>query len=115
MEVKEISPEATEIHHPPKTRQNLLAIFLPSAKPPGNFGIGKAVIAYINRLLQQTDVVLYLFGNPYFLNLLDAANAKAVVVAYQDFGEFQDMAARHFEGRGLIKGKLPVTLKAFEE
>jgi beta-glucosidase-like glycosyl hydrolase len=90
----------------------VLAIYPRSAKPSSSFGMGKALLDYLNGLFREHDVILYLFGNPYFLNLLDTGKAKAVVVAYQEFAEFQEVAVRHFEGRQDILGKLPVTLKA---
>jgi hypothetical protein len=54
--------------------------------------------------------VLYLFGNPYALRVFDYKNASAVVLAYQEFAAFQKVAAAHFMGSVIAKGKLPVVL-----
>ena len=79
-------------------------------KPANNFGILQEEIDFINELIHTRNVVLYLFGNPYFLNHLNIEKAIAVVVAYQDFTEFQDAAAAHFTGKITAKGKLPVSI-----
>ena len=67
-------------------------------------------IDFINELIQTKNVVLYLFGNPYVLNHLSIEKTTAVVVAYQTFIEFQDVATAHFLGKIKAKGKLPVTI-----
>lgn len=88
----------------------LLAIFPPSVKPAGAFGFPDATIALIQDILNRQKVTLYLFGNPYFLNLLSLKAKHTVVIAYQDFDEFQAVAADHFLGRCTAPGKLPVQL-----
>ena len=70
--------------------------------------VQKEEINFINELIQTKNVVLYLFGNPYFLNHLNIENATAVTVVYQTFTEFQDVATEHFLGNLTAKGKLPV-------
>ena len=79
-------------------------------KPANNFCILQEEIDFINELIHSRNFVLYLFGNPYFLNHLNIEKAIAVVVAYQDFTEFQDAAAAHFTGKITAKGKLPVSI-----
>ena len=88
----------------------LLAIFPPKVKPQNNFELSKEEIDLINRLLAQKNVVIYLFGNPYFLNLIDVQKAKTIVIAYQSFKIFQENAAEHFLGRVKAKGLLAVSL-----
>ena len=88
----------------------LIALYPPSIKPPDNFGFSPEVLHVLNRLLREQEVVLYNFGNPYVLNLLEHQKAKAVVMVYQDFKGFQENAARHFMGNAEALGKLPVTL-----
>ena len=90
----------------------LLLLTPPQVKPANNFGLLKEEIDYINKLIQTKKVVLYLFGNPYVLNHFHIESAIAVVIAYQDFTEFQDAAAAHFTGNLIAKGKLPVKIKA---
>ncbi len=89
----------------------LLALFPRQIKPANNFGYSKAELKAINRLIQTKEVMLYLFGNPYVLRLLDISKAKAVVVAHQDLEDFQKEAAAHFSGEFKACGKLPVTLR----
>ncbi len=92
----------------------VLGIFPPNAKPKGNFGFTDMQIDAINRMVLEKDCVLYLFGNPFFLNLLDWQKAQAVIVVYQDFKEFQEVTLQHFLGKLDAKGKLPVTLNVWQ-
>ncbi|QCW99620.1 glycoside hydrolase family 3 protein [Aggregatimonas sangjinii] len=94
-----------------KNEENvLLALFPPQVKPANNFGIPQKEIDLINELLQTRKVVLYLFGNPYVLNHLSIEKAIAVVVVYQNFTEFQEVAANHFRGKIKASGKLAVSI-----
>ena len=89
----------------------LLAIFPPSVKPTNRFGCSEATLALINGLLQSEKVTLYLFGNPYFLNLLQPDPDNTIIIAYQNFGVFQEVAADHFLGKCPAPGQLPIQLK----
>lgn len=89
----------------------VLALFPPAVKPKANFGFEKDVLEFAQRLIKKANVVVYLFGNPYVLNLLGCSNLSNVVVVYQDFPEFQEVALQHFHGQMEAKGKLPVQLK----
>lgn len=88
----------------------LLSLFPPQVKPNNNFGFTTDEIELINELLSSKNVVIYLFGNPYAIRLFEYQNAKAVVLAYQDFKEFQEVAATHFLGKLEATGELPVEL-----
>lgn len=88
----------------------LILLTPPQDKPTNNFGLLEEEIDFINKLIQTKNVVLYLFGNPYVLNHLNIDKARAVVVVYQTFVEFQDVATAHFLGKITAKGILPVTL-----
>ncbi|MGB5554748.1 MAG: glycoside hydrolase family 3 N-terminal domain-containing protein [Flavobacteriaceae bacterium] len=88
----------------------LMALVPPQVKPIDNFGFTDAEIKGINQLIKNNNVMLYLFGNPYFLNCIDISNAKAVVVCYQNFEVFQEVAAAHFLGNHEARGKLPIRL-----
>ncbi len=90
----------------------LLALFPPQVKPTNRFGFSKEELLFINELIHKKNVVLYLFGNPYVLNLIDFEKTKAVVIAYQDFEVFQETAAEHFLGNLEAKGNLPVEIRA---
>ena len=89
----------------------VLALFPPQIKPNNNFGLSLGQLESINRIIKNNRVVLYLFGNPYVLNHLNFDTAEAVIVAYQDFEEFQHVAQQHFLGKQEAVGKLPVTIE----
>lgn len=93
------------------TENVLLAVFPPKVKPQNNFDLSKEEILLMNQLIQHKNVVLYLFGNPYVLNFIKTENAKAVIIAYQDFTAFQEVAAKHFLGEVPSNGVLPVTIE----
>ncbi|MET6990263.1 glycoside hydrolase family 3 protein [Sediminicola arcticus] len=90
----------------------LLTLFPNQAKPKDKFGVSPQDFELVSELLANQNVILYLFGNPYFLRLLNFQKAKAVVVAYQEFETFQQNAANHFLGKVDAKGKLPITLNS---
>lgn len=88
----------------------LLALFPPQVKPTDNFGFSNEELIFIDELIQTKNVVLYLFGNPYVLNLIDVKKVKAVVIAYQNFDVFQETAAAHFLGDLEAQGKLAIRI-----
>jgi beta-glucosidase-like glycosyl hydrolase len=112
-----VNPFFTAIDHEPQQETNLesyqnilLALFPRQVKPANDFGYSKKELQSINGLLQNKQVILYLFGNPYVLGLLDISKARAVVVVHQDFEIFQKEAAAHFLGTFKASGQLPITL-----
>ncbi|MRH99117.1 glycoside hydrolase family 3 protein [Kriegella sp. EG-1] len=86
----------------------LLALFPPQVKPSNNFGFTHKEITLINRLVNKKNVVVFLFGNPYLLNILDIKNTKVLVAAYQNSIEFQNVAANQFLGNLDLIGLLPI-------
>ncbi len=88
----------------------LIAVYPPSIKPAHNFGIQPSQLEILIELIRKYDVVLYLFGNPYFLRLLPQDLLAAIVIAYQDLPGFEDNAAAHFFGNTRAIGTLPVSL-----
>lgn len=92
--------------------QVLLLLTPPQIKPTNDFGFLKEEINFINDIIESKQVVLYHFGNPYAIQLLNYQKTLATVVVYQDFKEFQDVATSHFLGQIEAKGKLPVTIKS---
>jgi len=88
----------------------LLALYPPNAKPVNYFNIPKQEIDFINKLLVSKKVILYLFGNPYVLNHIETRHAKAIVIAYQNFEVFQEVAAQHFLEKLPAKGIIPVKM-----
>ncbi|MBM1106718.1 glycoside hydrolase family 3 protein [Aurantibacter crassamenti] len=88
----------------------LLALFPPQVKPTDNFGFSNEELESINTLLESKNVILYLFGNPYVLNILNFKKAQSVVLAYQNFHVFQEVAAEHFLGNFEAKGRIPFNI-----
>ncbi|MGB5237079.1 MAG: glycoside hydrolase family 3 protein [Flavobacteriaceae bacterium] len=93
------------------SKQLLLALYPPSMKPANNFGLSNTELKMIDKLCNQMEVVLYVFGNPYVLNCLPLEKFKSVWSVFQDFPEFEENAARHFLGKSETRGVLPVTIK----
>jgi beta-glucosidase-like glycosyl hydrolase len=92
----------------------LLSIVPRQVKPNTNFGFTSDELESMHTLINHGNAIIYLFGNPFVLNLLPWKKAKAVVVAYQDFEAFQKHALNHFLHKVEAKGKLPVKLKSEE-
>ncbi|NNJ88147.1 MAG: glycoside hydrolase family 3 protein, partial [Eudoraea sp.] len=88
----------------------LIAVYPPSIKPRNNFGMDPHQLEILIELIRKYDVVLYLFGNPYFLRLLPLKELTAIVIAYQDLKGFEENAAAHFFGKSKAVGILPVSL-----
>ncbi len=91
-------------------QQLILAVYPPSAKPTNDFGLGTDDLELIEWLACNKQLTLYLFGNPYVLNLLTLARYDTICVAFQDFEEFEINAAMHFKGEVQALGKLPVSI-----
>jgi beta-glucosidase-like glycosyl hydrolase len=97
----------------PKNEDNVLIVLYPTkAKPQNNFDLKMEDLEQLRHLLKTKEVVLYVFGNPYVLDLINYKSAKAVVLGYQNFKEFQDIALAHFMGKQLAKGRFPVAIHA---
>ncbi|SHJ39886.1 glycoside hydrolase family 3 protein [Pseudozobellia thermophila] len=94
-----------------KDRSVLMALFPPQVKPNNNFGFSDEELKAINTLIAGNKVHLYLFGNPYVLNHINTEKAKTIVICYQHFPEFQQVAANHFLGNLEAQGRLPVTIR----
>ncbi len=88
----------------------LLSIFLPKAKPQEGFGLEESALQMIVKLITNYQVIVYLFGNPYFLRLLPREKIQAAVICYQDLEGFEEVAADHFNGHFEATGVLPVSL-----
>ncbi|RDY61094.1 glycoside hydrolase family 3 protein [Flagellimonas nanhaiensis] len=97
-----------------KVSQNVvLAVFPPQVKPKGSFGFSSEQLELIKQLVQTKNVLLYLFGNPFALDLFDLDSTANAVMVYQDFEVFQEVAYQHFMGLLKASGRLPVKLKTF--
>ncbi len=109
---KQQQPFCNSVIDFPKNPENALLVIVPrQVKPKDNFGFTPQELEKIHHTLEKKRTILYLFGNPFVLNLLNWKNAIAVTVVYQDFTDFQDIAYAHFMGKLKASGKLPVQLK----
>ena len=90
----------------------LIALFVPKAKPMNNFDIDDSVLAFLGKLFSSKKCILYLFGNPYALQVIpNLESALGIIQVYQDFPEFQESAAQQLIENKKCKGSLPVTIK----
>ena len=90
----------------------VLALFPPAVKPKGLFGLEPPIVEFIRKVLSQKNCLIYLFGNPYVANLLGLGVHSNLVLCYQDFTSFQEVAFDHFQNKIEALGKLPVQLKS---
>lgn len=89
----------------------LIALYVPKAKPLDNFGIEDAVLELLDHLFSTKKCVLYVFGNPYALQVIPNLNsAHGIIQVYQDFPEFQESAAQQLLKNKECKGSLPVNI-----
>lgn len=75
------------------------------------FGFGERWVEFMNRLPEEKQVVLTMFGNPYALENLQLNTADAIILAYENNSFAQDRAAQLIFGALPSLGKLPVTIK----
>ena len=71
------------------------------------FGLSESAKSLVNKLSQQTKVILVIFGNPYSLQYFDSVDN--VLVAYDEGNMYEDVAAQALFGGTSIRGKLPIT------
>ncbi|EIA08730.1 glycoside hydrolase family 3 protein [Flavobacterium frigoris] len=87
----------------------VIALYVPKAKPMNNFDIAPEVLSILEQLLHSKNCVLYVFGNPYALQVIpNLQSATGIVQVYQDFIEFQENAALQLLNDTCCKGILPV-------
>ncbi|MEZ7499588.1 glycoside hydrolase family 3 N-terminal domain-containing protein [Flavobacterium sp. Arc3] len=92
----------------------IIALFVPKAKPQNNFDIEEAVLEMLKKLILSKKCVLYLFGNPYALQIVpDLQSISGLVQVYQDFDEFQETAASQLLENSSCKGTLSVSINNF--
>jgi hypothetical protein len=90
----------------------IVSLFVPNAKPMNNFGIDDAVLAFLENIFLSKKCVLYVFGNPYTLQIIPhIQSAIGIVQAYQNFEVFQEQAALQLVGNLECKGTLAVHIK----
>ncbi|PCE64822.1 glycoside hydrolase family 3 protein [Sediminicola luteus] len=90
----------------------LIALFPPKAKPADYYGLGETTWNHLHELIATGNGILYLFGNPYLLEKLPHEQLAGLTIVYQDFPEFQEIAANHFLGKHKAVGQFPLTLSS---
>ena len=89
----------------------VISLFVPKAKPLNNFDIDDAVLQFLGNLFSTKKCVLYVFGNPYVLQIIPNLNKiSGFVQVYQDFPEFQEAAAEQLLENIKCEGTLPVVV-----
>ncbi|MFE3849277.1 glycoside hydrolase family 3 protein [Flavobacterium sp. LB3P45] len=89
----------------------IISLFVPKAKPLNNFEIEDSVLQFLGNLFISKKCVLYVFGNPYALQVIpNLEYTSGIVQMYQDFEEFQEVAALQLLENRECKGTLPVLL-----
>jgi beta-glucosidase-like glycosyl hydrolase len=89
----------------------LISLFVPKAKPMNNFEINQEVLELLSDLFQTKKCILYVFGNPYVLSLIqNLKKASGLIQGYQDFNEFQETAAIQLLDNTPLFGILPVNI-----
>ena len=87
----------------------LISLFVPKAKPMNNFDIDQAVLKFLEKIVLSKKCILYVFGNPYSLQVIpNVSSMIGLVQVYQDFNEFQESAAEQLINNSDCKGTLPV-------
>jgi beta-N-acetylhexosaminidase len=89
----------------------IISLFVPKAKPLNNFDIEDSVLEFLGQLFQTKKCVLHVFGNPYALQVIpNLEKTIGIIEMYQDFTEFQQVAAEQLIEDTECKGTLPVAL-----
>lgn len=92
----------------------IISLFVPKAKPLNNFDIEDSVLSFLSKLFQTKKCVLFVFGNPYALQVIpNLEKTIGIVEMYQDFQEFQESAAYQLLENLDCKGTLPVQIEGF--
>jgi len=89
----------------------LISLFVPKAKPLNKFDLEDSVLEYLGQLFQTKKCILYVFGNPYALQVIpNLEHTYGIVEMYQDFVEFQQSAAEQLLEDKKAKGTLPISI-----
>jgi beta-glucosidase-like glycosyl hydrolase/CubicO group peptidase (beta-lactamase class C family) len=75
------------------------------------FGFGERWSEFMNKMPEEKQVVLTLFGNPYALEDKVLNSVDGIILAYENNSHTQDRAAQLIFGAMPSKGKLPVAIK----
>lgn len=82
-------------------------------KATDNYNLSESQIEMIKEISGQNNSVIVNFGNPYVLNSLNGIEkSKALIVAYQETSDSQDLAGQLIFGAFAAEGKLPVLVNS---
>lgn len=85
-----------------------------SMHPNKHFGITKQTAGFVDYLSQNQNTVVVLFGNAYALReFKDIQQAKALIVAYQESDNTQDLSAQLIFGGIAANATLPVSVNEY--
>ena len=89
----------------------LVSLFVPKAKPLNKFDLEDSVLEFLGQLFKTKKCILYVFGNPYALQVIPNLDKTiGIVEMYQDFTEFQESAAEQLLEDKKGKGSLPISI-----
>lgn len=82
-------------------------------RPANNFGITPEMVVLVRDLVEAQKAIVTVFGNAYSLNTVKGVEkAPALILAYQETKNTQELAAQLIFGGTGAQGKLPVTVSA---
>jgi beta-N-acetylhexosaminidase len=93
-----------------RNRYDVLVIGLHNLNryPAHDFGISKAALDLLKKLDAQSNVVTFVFGNPYAVKYV--CDAQNLMECYDDNERTQSVAADWLSGKFLPRGRLPVSV-----
>jgi beta-glucosidase-like glycosyl hydrolase/CubicO group peptidase (beta-lactamase class C family) len=85
-----------------------------SSRVQKEFGVPQLTLDFLRRLADQQPMAFVLFANPYRLGMAYGAQRwNALLVAYEETGDTEDLAAQLLFGAIPATGKLPVTASSY--
>ncbi|MCK5846365.1 MAG: serine hydrolase [Bacteroidales bacterium] len=89
----------------------IMGVFKTSNSPQRHYGIYPSTYKLAELVSTNTQLIIDMHANPYAANkFIDSANAKAILISYQDNNLAMEAAAEAIFGGYLINGRLPVSI-----
>lgn len=89
----------------------VVSIHAASVRPKNHFGITSHLATFLNKLPNESKIIVSLFGNPLALSkYADFPTVDALIVAYENNENVQNRVAQQIVGAIPFQGKLPFTL-----
>jgi beta-N-acetylhexosaminidase len=84
-----------------------------SSRPAANYGVSSETVVFVKELARTKPTIISVFGNAYSLaKFQDLTRVSALVMAYQESKNAQEMAAQIIFGGSGARGTLPVTVSS---